>query len=102
MHQLDVKAYPVCSEARGHIHQYYRSPCLNMKVLNPAAYRYSSTLEKVTSRDRRRGGRGRDMRDRGRAGRGDGGERRWWEGKNRNLNSLYVLLLTSILGRKAT
>lgn len=47
VHQLDVKSYPVCSEARGHIHQYYRSPQLDMKTLNPAAYRYSSTLEKV-------------------------------------------------------
>jgi len=47
VHQLDVKPYPVCSEARGHIHQYYRSPQLDMKALNPAAYRYSSTLEKA-------------------------------------------------------
>lgn len=47
VHQLDPKAYPVCSEARGHIHQYYRHPQLNMKALNPAAYKYSATLEKV-------------------------------------------------------
>lgn len=47
VHQLDPKAYPVCSEARGHIHQYYRHPQLNMRVLNPSSYKYSASLEKV-------------------------------------------------------